>query len=131
MNRRDFFILSTVFLAGCAAPDPNGAPPSAGVRTLNAGPASQYDRDGVYTRFVHQGCFIVRRGDSLFAVSSICTHRKCKLKAEPDRSFYCPCHGSTFSAEGRVLTGPARRDLPHFEVSTDAAGNLLVTIPLS
>ncbi len=42
------------------------------------------------------GFFVIRRGDQLLALSAICTHRKCKLYAEPDSSFYCKCHGSTF-----------------------------------
>ena len=46
--------------------------------------------------------FIVRKGASLFALSAICTHRHCKLEAEADKTFYCPCHGSTFDPEGKV-----------------------------
>jgi len=71
----------------------------------------------------------VRRGPDLFALSAICTHRKCKLDAEPDKTFYCPCHGSTFDANGHVTKGPARRDLPVLATSIDENGRLLVTAP--
>lgn len=97
-------------------------------KRVNAGPASLYISDGVYTRYRDLGFFIVRRGPDLFAISAICTHRHCKLDAEPDRTFYCPCHGSTFDAAGKVTQGPARRDLPVFETSADADGNLWVSI---
>ena len=86
-------------------------------------------QDGVYTNYRNLGFFLVRRGATFFAVSAICTHRKCELEAEPNQTFYCPCHGSTFDGNGKVTTGPARHDLPEYELSTDKKGNVLVTIP--
>jgi len=70
----------------------------------------------------------VRRGANLFALSSLCTHKHCKLDAEPNRTFYCPCHGSMFDANGKVTEGPARRNLPVFKMFTDESGDLQVTI---
>src|SRR5579859_2846061 len=120
MNRRTFLFLSAAFAAGCAStPGDLGASVASGGRIINAGPAGQYLKDGVYTRYRDLGFFIVRRGAKLFAISSICTHRKCKLDAETDQTFYCPCHGSTFDADGQVTEGPARRNLPVYEFSTD------------
>jgi Rieske Fe-S protein len=131
MDRRTFLILGATFAAGCATV-PGGARLNAGSETtVNAGPAGQYLADGVYARFRDRGFFIVRRGANLFALSAICTHRRCKLDAQPDKTFQCPCHGSTFSADGIVTEGPARRDLPVFTVSTDAKGDLVVTLPAS
>jgi Rieske Fe-S protein len=126
VNRRTFLVLSAAFAAGCVAP--GGGNLSGGNRTINAGPASLYLTDGVYTRFRDLGVFIVRRGAELFAVSAVCTHRYCKLEAEPDKTFYCPCHDSTFDANGKVTQGPARRDLPVYATSIDEKGNLLVTV---
>ena len=128
VNRRTFLFLSAAFSAGCASP--GGANFSAGrqARVVNVGPASQYLADGVYPRYRDLGFFIVRRAASLFAISAICTHRECKLVAEADKTFYCPCHGSTFDADGKVTEGPARRDLPVFELSTNDKGELLVKI---
>jgi Rieske Fe-S protein len=129
LNRRTFLILGATFAAGCAAP--GGTNPFSGKneRVINAGPASQYLADGVYTRYHDLGFFIVRQGATLFVLSAICTHRKCKLAAEPDRSFYCKCHGSTFDSAGHVTQGPARRDLPVFSTTTNEQGQLLVTLP--
>jgi len=130
LNRRNFLFLSAAFAAGCASM-PSSVPASfAGKeRLINAGPADHYLTNGVYTRFRDLGFFIVRRGPDLFALSAICTHRKCKLDAEPDKTFYCPCHGSTFDADGHVTKGPARRDLPVFVTSIDENGQLLVMAP--
>jgi Rieske Fe-S protein len=97
-------------------------------RVVNAGPVGDYAADWVYSQFRDEGFFVVRNGEKLFALSAICTHRKCKLIAESDRSFYCKCHGSTFSPDGRVTEGPARRDLPVLPASVDEHGQLLVKV---
>jgi len=131
INRREFLILTTAMAAGgCQVPPDTGRPPNARKeRVVNAGPVSAYASDGVYDRFRDQGFFVIRRGEKLFALSAICTHRKCKLDAQPDQSFYCPCHGSTFTPEGKVTEGPARRDLPVLSTLTGEDGQLLVEVP--
>jgi len=128
VNRRTFLFLSAAFAAGCAAPGGANFSSASREKIISVGPAAQYLADVVYARYRDLGFFLVRRGAKLFALSSICTHRRCKLDAETDKTFYCPCHGSTFDADGKVTEGPARRDLPVFEISTDAEGNLLVKI---
>ena len=128
INRRDFLILTATFAAGCSSMEHLGVPSAGGERTVNAGLAGNYAADGVYAAFRNQGFFIVRRGEKLFALSSICTHRKCKLDVEADRSFYCPCHGSTFDSGGRVTHGPARRNLPMFTTSVSENGELMVAM---
>jgi Rieske Fe-S protein len=51
-------------------------------------------------------------GGSLHAVSAICTHQGCQVAFNPvERSWDCPCHGSRFDIEGRVLDGPAKKPL--------------------
>ena len=124
ISRREFLILTGTFAAGgCASESAAG-----GERVVNAGPASNYAADGLYGAFRERGFFIVRRGERLFALSAICTHKKCKLKPERDQSFYCPCHGSTFDPSGHVTKGPAKRDLPVFDTSISKSGELFVTI---
>lgn len=42
-----------------------------------------------------------------------CPHLGCALKWNPqERSWDCPCHGSRFSEEGKLLDNPATGDLP-------------------
>jgi Rieske Fe-S protein len=128
LNRRAFLILSASFTAGCAAPGGATFASDSKEKVINAGPASQYLADDVYIRYRDAGIFIIRKGAELFAVSSICTHRNCKLNSQPDKSFYCPCHGSTFDPNGKVTKSPARKDLPRFPVSTNDAGELIVKL---
>ncbi len=51
------------------------------------------------------------------AISLTCTHQGCTVHQEANGEFHCPCHGAVFSAEGKVLRGPAQRDLPRFKVA--------------
>jgi Rieske Fe-S protein len=45
---------------------------------------------------------------ALHAVSLRCTHLGCLLRFNAaERSWDCPCHGSRFDVDGRVLEGPA------------------------
>ena len=130
INRREFLILTTTFVGGCSSAESvGGSSVGTNERVLNAGPVSKYAADGAYTAFSHQGVFVVRRSGKLFALSSICTHKKCKLKAQPDHSFYCPCHGSTFDPEGHAKSGPAKVDLPVFATVVDERGQLFVKLP--
>jgi Rieske Fe-S protein len=124
INRRDFLILAASVLAGSKAQ----ANP-ASERVVDVGPASNFAKDGVYAAFESQGFFIVRKGSQLLALSAFCTHRRCKLAAQSDRSFYCRCHGSTFDPNGKVTEGPAKRDLPQLSVAVNEKGNLLVKVP--
>jgi Rieske Fe-S protein len=132
IKRRDFILLGFVAAAGAGCQGIGGGASSTDAghgKTIDAGPGAYYSKDGVYTDFCSLGFFIVRRGDKLEALSSICTHRKCKLTAEPDHSFYCECHGSTFNPDGKVTEGPARRDLPILTTFTNDIGHLMVTVP--
>ena len=129
INRREFLILTATFVAGCSTPENAGVLSTSKERVVNAGPVNNYAADGVYAIFRSQGFFIIRHGEKLFALSAICTHKRCKLDVERDHSFYCPCHGSTFDPTGHVTQGPAKRDLPVFVTSVNENGQLLVGIP--
>lgn len=129
INRRHFLILSAGFIAGCQATGNSVNSRNRKERLVDVGPAKNYDVNGVYSRFRDQGFFLVHRNGKLFALSAYCTHRRCKLTAESDGSFYCKCHGSTFDPVGQVTGGPARRDLPVLPTCTDERGDLRVRVP--
>ena len=49
---------------------------------------------------------------SVHAVSAICTHRGCQVTFnDSERTWDCPCHGSRYDIEGKVVHGPAVSDL--------------------
>ncbi|PWU02872.1 MAG: (2Fe-2S)-binding protein [Bacteroidetes bacterium] len=48
----------------------------------------------------------------LYALSPVCTHLKCDVRwNSAEKSWDCPCHGARYAIDGKVLTGPADRDL--------------------
>jgi Rieske Fe-S protein len=125
INRRQFILLAT---ASAAAANLRSADAGiAGDQLIDAGPLSAYSADGLYEGYRDAGFFIIRKGDKLIALSSNCTHRKCRLKAEKDHSFYCKCHGSTFDPNGKVTEGPATRNLPAFPTRVEK-GHLYVRV---
>ncbi|MFP5237768.1 MAG: ubiquinol-cytochrome c reductase iron-sulfur subunit [Acidobacteriota bacterium] len=72
--------------------------------------------------------YVFRDRDKGFAVASaVCTHLGCTVKHfESDNRFHCPCHGSVFAADGKVVHGPAPRPLQWFEVTLARDGQLRV-----
>lgn len=54
-------------------------------------------------------------------VVGLCTHLGC-VPTRNDRGWFCPCHGSAYDNSGRVLKGPAPRnlDLPPYEFAGDS-----------
>jgi len=129
ISRRQFLLLTAGLATGCQAVNDDRHATDSQARTVNAGPVGNFAKAGVYHNFRDLGFFVIRRGDQLFALSAICTHRKCKLTAEPDQSYYCPCHGSTFDSTGHVTEGPARRNLPVLSTTTNEQGQLMVVVP--
>jgi Rieske Fe-S protein len=64
----------------------------------------------------HQGQKVAacRREDgTLTLVSAKCTHMGCVVAwNDAERTWDCPCHGSRFDPDGRVISGPAETPLP-------------------
>lgn len=56
--------------------------------------------------------------DSYIASLLKCTHNGCELNVGGG-IYSCPCHGSEFSIAGKVLEGPADKDLRTFKTETD------------
>jgi cytochrome b6-f complex iron-sulfur subunit len=77
--------------------------------------------------------FVVRDGKSFRAVSAVCTHLGCTVRAEAVEQadatdpagrrqvqvhrFSCPCHGSRYNADGSNVSGPAPRPLPAYRLT--------------
>lgn len=72
-----------------------------------------------FFRFLDKPAVLVKLPDGNYeALSAKCTHLGCTVAFEQDReTFYCNCHGSEFSTDGKVLKGPAAQPLSRYLVS--------------
>ena len=113
-------VLLTATRSGLSDEPATATTPAAGESVVDAGQLNEFSKDGVYDGHRDEGFFVIRRDDHLFALSSICTHKGCKVRAQEDGSYMCKCHGSTYDRDGKVTKGPAPKDLPRLAVATDA-----------
>jgi cytochrome b6-f complex iron-sulfur subunit len=81
--------------------------------------------------FIPQAEAWVVKGKNLrgsVALDDRCTHLGCRYKWNPERRiFECPCHGSEFDIQGRVIRGPASRPLPRMSL-TESSNQILFSI---
>ena len=65
----------------------------------------------------------------VLAYSKVCTHMGCPISLYEKRTHHllCPCHQSTFDLadKGRVVFGPAARNMPQLPITVDAEGFLV------
>lgn len=56
-------------------------------------------------------CYKNENGE-VVKLSATCTHLRCIVSWDSkNKNWLCPCHQSRFDKEGKVLEGPAKRDL--------------------
>lgn len=61
---------------------------------------------------LHNIWAVKNSGNDVTVFSPICPHLGCRYTWQADsQHFVCPCHGSVFSKDGKVLGGPAPRPL--------------------
>ncbi len=70
-------------------------------------------QDGWMESRTQKAVWAVKQADGRVTVfSPMCTHLGCGYRWEDaDHKFKCPCHGSVYDADGKVLAGPAPRRL--------------------
>jgi len=71
--------------------------------------------------------FLFNGPDGFYTVSSVCTHLGCNVKRTA-AGFECPCHGSHFDENGRVVRGPAPAPLAWYGLSLSPRGELIVDL---
>ena len=75
------------------------------------------------------GLFLVARTDAntYVAIEAVCTHEGCTITGAEGNIYVCPCHGSRYDRNGRVVTGPAQSSLRQHATSF-AAGIVTITL---
>ena len=142
MNRRKFLGwvgvggLATylpVAIAACS-PEQSGSPPiteptstAPPVPTpgadgfLDVGTVEQLNQDG---RILNKKLelIVVRNpeDDSLVALNPSCPHQGCTVDWDGEnKNLACPCHGSTFAADGELIKGPAKESLANYVIKEE------------
>ena len=138
-DRRDFLVklglgagVVGVGLQGVASlrslvPNVSYDPPT----TVKLGPPDDFP-DGL--KFLpDERLFVFREGKTFHAISAVCTHLGCTVRAEalpqPETAevdgrpvrlthrYLCPCHGSRYRGDGQNLSGPAPRPLAWYRLT--------------
>lgn len=108
--------------------------------TVKLGPPSEFP-DGL--KFLpDERLLVFREGNTFHAISAVCTHLGCTVRAEPlpnpqtvteggatvklTHRFLCPCHGSQYRGDGTNVAGPAPKPLAWFRLSVAADDGQLV-----
>jgi len=71
----------------------------------------------------------MRDADGIWAMTTICTHLDCDMLEQGSvdiGGLACECHGSTFTSDGDVITGPATQPLDNFAVSISDEGVVII-----
>lgn len=132
VNRRDFLKITTNSLLALAGLLGIGglirylsyefdSPPR---NEFDIGPESDYPL-GSQTVLSHIPAVVVHDKDGFKVMSLTCTHLGCMAESR-NFGFECPCHGSRYSPDGKVLKGPAGSDLPKLRIKKSEDGNLHV-----
>lgn len=126
MNRREFLVALTV---AATARKTFGMQSGETQETiLDAGPLDSFKEGKVYDQLRDQGVLIICRNDEVFALSPVCTHKGCKVRVQDDNTFLCKCHKSRFTQEGKVLNGPASKNLLRLKVKLSSDNHVLVRV---
>ena len=82
---------------------------------------------GTATFLPDRRLFVFNSADGFYAISSICTHLGCNVK-KGGPGFMCPCHGSQYDENGRVVHGPAPQSLAWYALTLPPRAQLLVDL---
>ncbi|MBI5930472.1 MAG: Rieske 2Fe-2S domain-containing protein [Chloroflexi bacterium] len=128
--RRDFLkLITTTLLTACGLlgldtvirflHSPTNSPPQT---VFDIGAALEYPV-GTRTLLPQIPVVLIHDENGFSALSLICSHLGCTVEKKAD-GFICPCHGSHFGENGKVLRGPAGKELRSLRVETTPDGQL-------
>lgn len=81
--------------------------------------------EGARIRYEKERLILMRTPNGFGAMTAICPHLGCIVNIT-DTGFRCPCHGSIYDQEGRVISGPAPKNLAWYQVSLAPNGEIEV-----
>ncbi len=126
LKRREFVVrcaagCAGLFVSGCVAMVTHPVPVSAGRVRISLSTFPELGTPAGAIKVLPAGhehpiYVLASPGGTFRAVSPICTHRGCTVDVQGER-LVCPCHGSTYDRDGRVLKGPAQRALTTYPVA--------------
>ncbi|MDB5129178.1 FAD-dependent oxidoreductase [Mucilaginibacter sp.] len=75
--------------------------------------------DGIIVKYNGEKLAIYKDAEGkVTALNPVCTHAHCIVAFNhAEKSWDCPCHGGRFDTDGKVLTGPPRKDLQKVDIS--------------
>lgn len=101
------------------------------LRFLKTERFAQLDLKRMKTDFYSGGEFFAEKTpQGLLVLSRTCPHLRCTLqKAEGEQKIVCPCHGSTFTLQGKYINGPANKDMQVLSFKEIAPGRIKIRLP--
>jgi cytochrome b6-f complex iron-sulfur subunit len=113
-------------------------PAGSGVKPISVA-VGGFVRAGTVKELEKQGRLLIRDGKtsvlvmnnhskpgSFYAIDSVCTHQGCAVDWDGDKKqIICPCHGSTFNADGSVIKGAATKPLKSYEAKLEGDAILI------
>jgi cytochrome b6-f complex iron-sulfur subunit len=92
---------------------------------LKIGMPGEYPVSNELSRVPGQNLYVLHDAEGYAVIGAICTHLGCVVALTGD-GFACPCHGSKFALDGKVVKGPAPSPLPWYEVALAPDGQMVV-----
>jgi nitrite reductase/ring-hydroxylating ferredoxin subunit len=125
-------VLSLSVLGGCASLVTRTIAPVDGALRLALVQYPELTAEGGSLKVIPKGAsdpiYVLALGQRRFAaVSPICTHLGCTVEIEQAR-LVCPCHGSTYDREGKVLRGPAEEALASYRAAVTSDDVLVIEL---
>ena len=138
IDRREFVersvaaVLGASVLSACASLVTRTVTPVDGALRLALTHYPELTADGGSLKVLPKGAqdpiYVLALGDRRYAaLSPICTHLGCTVEIEEGR-LVCPCHGSNYDREGRVLRGPAERPLGRYRAELTSDDVLVIDL---
>lgn len=117
-----------VFLAACSGKNNEATTPQGAEKFIPVGTLTDLQQKGQLS----QGEILVIPSPSapkeVIAVNPSCTHAGCAVSWDKQQTaFICPCHGSQFGSDGKVLQGPADKPLTTYTTKLEGDKILVKT----